>query len=144
MTQFYPALTIAGTQASQFKQLTPTEQESALEAIKASGAQIVFAGLGCPRQEVWAYENRSHLTVPILAVGAAFDFHAGTLDQAPSWMQSSGLEWVFRLLKEPTRLWKRYMILNPLYLSKLLAVKVGFLSFSEDSFHEPTERKRYG
>jgi exopolysaccharide biosynthesis WecB/TagA/CpsF family protein len=73
-------------------------------------------GLGCPRQETWAFEHRDLLNCPILCVGAAFDFHAGNIPQAPSWMQRGGLEWAFRLWQEPKRLWKRYVFLNPLYL----------------------------
>ena len=87
--------------------------------IQASGAAITFVGLGCPRQEVWAYEFRDALSMPILAVGAAFNFHAGLLSQAPRWMQVAGLEWFYRLATEPGRLWRRYLLLNPLYASML-------------------------
>lgn len=112
----YPNLKIAGMEPSKFRQITEEEKEQVVARIKDSGAKLVFVGLGCPRQEVWAYEYRQALSMPLIAVGAAFDFHAGTLPQAPSWMQDRGLEWVFRFWQEPTRLWKRYVILNPKYL----------------------------
>ena len=116
MTKRYPGLKIAGMEPSKFRSITPAEKEEVVDRIKASGAKIVFVGLGCPRQEVWAYEYREDLRMPLIAVGAAFDFHAGTLPQAPKWMQDRGLEWVFRFWQEPTRLWKRYVLLNPKYL----------------------------
>ena len=115
----FPGLQIAGMEASKFRRTTAEEQTQIAERIRASGASAVFAGLGCPRQEVWAYEYRELLSMPILAVGAAFDFHAGTLSQAPKAMQDAGLEWFFRLTKEPGRLWKRYVLLNPLFLWRL-------------------------
>lgn len=115
-TQF-PNLIIAGAQPSQFRQITREEQLAIATTIANSGATMVFVGLGCPRQEVWAYEHRHLLSMPILAVGAAFDFHAGTLPQAPAKLQRLGLEWAFRLVQEPRRLWRRYMLLNPLYLA---------------------------
>lgn len=102
-----PGLKIAGAQPSRFRQLTAEEQRHVTAQIKESGAAITFVGLGCPRQEVWAYEHRDALAIPVIAVGAAFDFHAGTLAQAPVSWQRHGLEWLFRLLHEPRRLWRR-------------------------------------
>ena len=113
----YPSLLIAGKEPSRFRQISEEEKQEVIQRIKASGARLVFVGLGCPRQEVWVYEYRDALSMPLLAVGAAFDFHAGTLPQAPPWMQKNGLEWLYRLVQEPGRLWRRYMILNPLYLT---------------------------
>lgn len=112
----FPGLRIAGMEASKFRTLSDAERRELVARIHASGADAVFVGLGCPRQEVWAFEYRELLGIPILAVGAAFDFHAGTLLQAPRVMQDLGLEWLFRLLQEPRRLWQRYLILNPLYV----------------------------
>ena len=110
-----PGLVLSGMEASKFRRLNEEERNALVMRIRASGARAVLVGLGCPRQEVWAYEYRSELSMPILAVGAAFDFHAGTLRQAPRFLQDRGLEWVFRLLQEPRRLWRRYL-LNPVYL----------------------------
>jgi N-acetylglucosaminyldiphosphoundecaprenol N-acetyl-beta-D-mannosaminyltransferase len=119
----FPKLHIAGLQPSQFRCLSEEEVQVAAETIRNSGARLVLVGLGCPRQEVWAYEMRDHLHIPILAVGAAFDFHAGSLPQAPHWMQKAGLEWFFRLYQEPRRLWRRYLILNPIFITRLLLQK---------------------
>ena len=104
---------------SNFRRLTPTEKEVLAEKIIASGAGLVFVGLGCPRQEIFVFEFRDLLPMPILAVGAAFPFLAGQLPQAPPWMQRAGLEWLFRLAIEPKRLWRRYLFLNPAYLCLL-------------------------
>lgn len=116
LTNRFKGLQIVGTEPSRFRTLNSEEKEEVISKIKGSGAAITFVGLGCPRQEVWAFEYRSHLSMPIIAVGAAYDFYAGTLPQAPGWMQNRGLEWLFRLYQEPSRLWKRYLYLNPYYL----------------------------
>lgn len=116
-----PDLVVAGAEPSKFRRLSREESGDLTERIRRSEARVVFVGLGCPRQEVWAYEYRDRLSVPILAVGAAFDFHAGTLAQAPDWMQSSGFEWFYRLTREPRRLWRRYLILGPRYLKAVAA-----------------------
>ena len=84
--------------------------------INQSGARIVMVGRGCPRQEKWVVAHLGRIQAPMIAVGAAFDFHAGTLPQAPKVLQDYGLEWLFRLLHEPKRLWRRYLILNPLFV----------------------------
>ncbi|MFV1966746.1 MAG: WecB/TagA/CpsF family glycosyltransferase, partial [Pirellulaceae bacterium] len=107
----YPRLRIAGMLPSKFRRLAPGEKQGVVDTIRASGAKIAFVGLGCPRQEVWAFEFRDALSMPLLAVGAAFNFHAGLLAQAPPLMQRVGLEWLFRLIREPRRLWKRYVLL---------------------------------
>ena len=129
LQQLYPGFQIAGMEESKFRRLSPTERLQLVERIKASGANAVFLGLGCPRQETWAYEYRNLLNIPILAVGAAFDFHAGTLPQAPRWMQDVGLEWLFRLIQEPKRLWQRYAVLNPLYVWHILQQYLGLKKF---------------
>src|SRR5207302_5112371 len=97
----FPGLQVAGALPSRFRRLSEAERDETVAAIRASGAAITFVGLGCPRQEVCAYELRQALSMPVLAVGAAFNFHAGQLAQAPGWLQARGLEWFFRLLKEP-------------------------------------------
>lgn len=120
----YPALRFAASIPSRFRRVDPAEQAEVARTIAASGTDILFVGLGCPRQEVWVYENRDRLDMPILAVGAALDFHAGRTAIAPVWMQQRGLEWVYRLWQEPNRLWRRYLLLNPLYLTLLAAQKL--------------------
>lgn len=115
MKQF-PDLQIIGMQADRFRESTEEEKQLDRKVIIDSGAKIVFVGRGCPRQEKWVAENKAHIPAVLIAVGAAFDFHAGTLKQAPLWMQNSGLEWLFRLIQEPKRLWKRYLLTNSLFL----------------------------
>ncbi|MEV6342113.1 WecB/TagA/CpsF family glycosyltransferase [Actinoplanes sp. NPDC051851] len=125
LQEMFPALKIAGVEASKFRKSHPGEEIEIAERIKASGARVVLVGLGCPRQEVFTYAMRPHLDMPLLAVGAAFDYHAGLLKNPPAWMQKYALEWLWRLGLEPKRLWKRYVLLNPAYLSRLAAQKLG-------------------
>ncbi len=115
LQQRLPALRIAGTCAPPFRPLHPEEDAAQVAEILNRGSEIVLVGLGCPRQERWAYAHRDRLPMPLVCVGAAFDFHAGTLRQAPAWMQARGLEWLFRVLMEPRRLFRRYATAIPLY-----------------------------
>jgi len=126
----FPGLKIAGAEPSKFRRLSSAERENLVEKIRVSGAAITFIGLGCPRQEVFVYEFSGLLDMPVLAVGAAFPFIAGTIPQAPRWMQDAGLEWLFRLRSEPARLWRRYLLLNPTYLSLLLLQRFGIFKFA--------------
>jgi exopolysaccharide biosynthesis WecB/TagA/CpsF family protein len=119
----FPALKIAGAEASKFRQVQRGEDIAIADRIRSSGARLVLVGLGCPRQEVFVYAMRPLLDMPLMAVGAAFDYHAGLLRQPPPWMQRSGLEWLWRLALEPRRLWRRYVVLNPAYLARLGAQK---------------------
>jgi N-acetylglucosaminyldiphosphoundecaprenol N-acetyl-beta-D-mannosaminyltransferase len=112
-----PGLTIAGVRSPPFRPLTPEEDAADVRAIVESNARILFVGLGCPRQEQWALLHRHQLAMPIICVGAAFDFHAGMLRQAPRWMQDRGLEWLFRLAMEPRRLWRRYAKHVPIFIA---------------------------
>jgi exopolysaccharide biosynthesis WecB/TagA/CpsF family protein len=121
----FPALKIAGVEASKFRGAQPGEDVEIAERIKSSGARLVLVGLGCPRQEVFAYAMRPLLDMPQLAVGAAFDYHAGLLKNPPPWMQKYALEWLWRLGLEPKRLWRRYILLNPQYVARLAAQRSG-------------------
>jgi N-acetylglucosaminyldiphosphoundecaprenol N-acetyl-beta-D-mannosaminyltransferase len=112
-------LAVAGAEPSKFRRTTAEEKAEIVDRIRRSGARMVFVGLGCPRQETFAYEYRDALRMPVVAVGAAFDFHAGLLPEAPPAMQRAGLQWLHRLIQEPGRLWKRYLTLNPAYLGLL-------------------------
>jgi exopolysaccharide biosynthesis WecB/TagA/CpsF family protein len=114
-----PRLRVAGVESPPFRALTPAEDEAAVERINASGARLVFVGLGCPKQDVFAYEHRARIKAVQVCVGAAFDFHAGVMPMAPGWMQRRGLEWAFRLVQEPRRLWRRYLVTNSLFAVKL-------------------------
>ena len=127
----FPSLRIAGMEPSKFRRLSAEEKTELTARIRSTGAAIVFVGLGCPRQEIWAYESREALSMPVVAVGAAFPFFAGTVPQAPKWMQDRGLEWLFRLVAEP-RLWRRYLFLNPLYLFLVALQLLRLSNFSTD------------
>jgi N-acetylglucosaminyldiphosphoundecaprenol N-acetyl-beta-D-mannosaminyltransferase len=140
----FPGLVIAGSQPSRFRTTTPEEKRAIVEQIRGSGARITFVGLGCPRQEVWAYEYRDVLEMPVLAVGAAFDFHAGLLSQAPARMQRLGLEWLYRLTREPRRLWKRYALLNPAYLVLLALQATRLRRFDHAGGTAPVDDIGYG
>lgn len=141
----FPALRIVGAEPSRFRRLSGEEEKEALvRRIRASGAAIVLVGLGCPRQEVFAYELGDALGLPLLAVGAAFDFHAGSLPQAPSWMQGAGLEWLYRLCREPRRLWRRYLLLNPAYVVLLVGQKLGVKRLPASDLPAPETELLYG
>ncbi len=140
----FPKLRIAGSQPSRFRQATAEEQAADAETIRASDADLVLVGLGCPRQEVWAYEMRDAVGRPLLAVGAAFDFLAGSLAMAPAWMQQRGLEWLFRLTREPGRLWRRYLILNPRYCWAVLQQLLKLRRNDPADAVPPEQPLRYG
>lgn len=144
LTASYPRLQIAGRRASQFRTLNERERDSLADEINASGAGLCFVGLGCPRQEVFAYEMRNRIEMPLIAVGAAFAFHAGMLAQAPAWMQRRGLEWLFRLIREPRRLWKRYLTTNPAFLTHLAMQKAGLAHRNDDPGTPPTQEVLFG
>jgi N-acetylglucosaminyldiphosphoundecaprenol N-acetyl-beta-D-mannosaminyltransferase len=141
----FPKLIIAGTHPSKFRKLkSPQEKQEIVQQIRNSGAAITFVGLGCPRQEVWAYEYRDDLSMPLIAVGAAYDFHAGNLAKAPEFLSKIGLEWLFRLMKEPKRLWKRYVFLNPLYMWLFLLQALKIRQFDPTDATPPVEEILYG
>lgn len=112
----FPALSLAGMESPPFRPLSAEEDDAAVERINASGAGIVLVGLGCPKQERWMAEHRGRINAVMIGVGAAFDFHAGTVSRAPAWMRDRGLEWLHRLASEPRRLWKRYLVTNTLFI----------------------------
>lgn len=115
-----PGIRIAGSHAPPFRRLTSAEDARIVRMIEVSGAQIVFVALGCPKQEAWAAAHRGRIRAVMIGVGAAFDYHAGTLRRAPLWMQNAGLEWLYRLVAEPGRLWRRYLVSNTLFCAYLL------------------------
>jgi N-acetylglucosaminyldiphosphoundecaprenol N-acetyl-beta-D-mannosaminyltransferase len=114
----FEGLVIAGGHSRPFRPLTAAEEDEDVSRIDASGAAVVWVGTGQPKQEMWMARMRPRLAAPMLVgVGAAFDFHAGLVSQAPPWMQRSGLEWSYRLAREPRRLWRRYARYNPLFVA---------------------------
>lgn len=133
LKQCYSGVIIAGAQPSRFRPISEHERAEQIRRIRDSGAAIVFVGLGCPRQEIWVYENMHELSIPVLAVGAAFDYLAGKKAEPPNWMMRAGLQWTHRLIKEPRRLWKRYLLLNPLYLILVCLQGMRLRRFPMDS-----------
>ena len=113
----HPQLQLAGGYSPPFRPLGDAELDEIAARINAARPDVVWVGIGVPKQEKWMAEMRDRLDAPVLVgVGAAFDFHAGLVPQAPAWMQRRGLEWLFRLVQEPRRLWKRYARYNPLFV----------------------------
>lgn len=112
----HPKLSIAYACAPPFRELTPEEDARIVADIKDSGAQVLFVGMGCPKQERWITRHQGSVAAPMLGVGAAFDFIAGAKRYAPAWLQRLGLEWLFRLVTEPRRLWRRYAVHNPRFV----------------------------
>lgn len=140
----FPGLKIAGSQPSRFRTVSADEQAEIAATIISSGASIVLVGLGCPRQETWVFEYRDMLPMPLMAVGAAFDFHAGLVPQAPVWLQKRGLEWLFRFAHEPQRLWRRYTGLNALYLIYVGMQLTKLRSKAIEDTIAPTAQLRFG
>lgn len=116
----YPSAIVAGAYSPPFRALTAQEQEGTIAQIRMANPDFLWVGLGAPKQEQWIYDNRQATGVPVqIGVGAAFDFHAGTINRAPGWMQDLGLEWAYRLRRDP-RLWRRYASTNPRFLTLLM------------------------
>lgn len=113
----WPRLHIAGAHSPPFRPLTAAEDMAVVAQINASGAGVVWVSLGCPKQELWMAAHRGRVQAVMVGVGAAFDFHAGTVRRAPLWMRELGLEWLYRLAREPRRLWRRYLVTNTAFLA---------------------------
>lgn len=126
----YPNLKIAGMESPPFRPLTAEEDEAAIKRINESGADILWVGLGAPKQEKWMYEHRGKINAVMMGVGAGFDFHAGIAKRAPMWMQTHYLEWLYRLTSDPKRLWKRYVTTNGRFV--FLLAKYAWRGQSED------------
>ncbi len=122
----FPGLQVVGHYSPPFRPLTAEEDEQVVRMINDAAPDIVWVGLSTPKQERWMAEHVGRLTAPVLiGVGAAFDFLSGRKRQAPRWMQHAGLEWLFRLLSEPRRLWRRYLINNPIFIALVLLQITG-------------------
>lgn len=128
----FPGIQIVDTYSPPFRALSEDEDRSITARINSSKAAIVFVGLGCPKQEMWMASHRGRVNAVMLGVGAAFDYHAGSLKRAPLWMQHCGLEWLHRLYMEPRRLWKRYLITNVVYV---LAISFQILRRNLEGFY---------
>lgn len=112
----FPGLLVAGAYSPPFRLATTEEDEADVARINASGAGTVWVSLGCPKQEHWIAAHRGRINSVMIGIGAAFDYHAGTVQRAPLWMQHSGLEWLHRLASEPKRLWRRYLVTNTIFI----------------------------
>ena len=113
----YPGLQVAGAECPPFRPLTDDEVERMVERVEGAEADIMWIGLGCPKQEIWMHDHVHRFKGKVLiGVGAAFDFHTGRLARAPLWMQKAGLEWLHRFASEPKRLWRRYLIYAPRFV----------------------------
>lgn len=122
----YPYLNVAGTYCPPFRTLTQDEDDEIVAIINENKPDIVWIGLGAPKQELWMDSHVGRIDSAVLiGIGAAFDFHAGIKKQAPFWIQRSGLEWLFRLMSEPRRLWKRYLVNNPRFVAHVFLQKTG-------------------
>jgi N-acetylglucosaminyldiphosphoundecaprenol N-acetyl-beta-D-mannosaminyltransferase len=134
----FPNLVVSGVFSPPFRLLTASEDAACINTIMESDADIVFVGLSTPKQERWMRQHQESLPgIVLVGVGAAFDFHAGRVRQAPSWMQGAGLEWSFRLLMEPRRLWKRYILLTPLFLPLWAMQRMGLLRYENTQTMAP-------
>lgn len=130
LTERFPGLKVAGCYSPPFRPLTPAEDAEVVRMINDSGADVVWVGLGAPKQERWMAQHAGRIKAPVMVgVGAAFPFHTGTVKQAPKWMQKSGLEWLFRLCVEPRRLWRRYLLNNPLFILLTLCQLTGLKKY---------------
>lgn len=112
----YPKLEIAGVYAPPFRQLTKEEDKEIIQKINEAAPDFLWVGLGAPKQEIWMASHKDKVSAVMIGVGAGFDFHAGTVRRAPVWMQRCGLEWFYRLLRDPKRLWKRYVVTNSKFI----------------------------
>lgn len=130
LTADYP-LDIAYAYSPPFRPLTEEEDRKVVEDIINSGAKILFVGISCHKQERWMAAHKDSLPMPLVGVGAAFDFIAGMKPQAPGWMQRAGFEWLFRLLTEPKRLWRRYLYHNPRFLFKFALQLIGLKTYDD-------------
>jgi N-acetylglucosaminyldiphosphoundecaprenol N-acetyl-beta-D-mannosaminyltransferase len=129
----FPGLVVAGSFSPPFRALTPEEDHEIVAMINATEPDIVWVGLSTPKQERWMEEHLERVNAPVLiGVGAAFDFHAGVKPQAPRWMQRTGLEWLFRMITEPRRLGRRYLVNNPLFVINLLLQWTGIRGYELD------------
>lgn len=132
----FPGLEVAFHESPPFRSLTPEEDADVVQRVLASGARVLFVGLGCPKQERWIADHLDRVPAVMVGVGAAFDFLAGTKRQAPGVLQRFGLEWLFRLATEPRRLWRRYLRHNPRFVA-LFARQVLFGRTQEPGAEDP-------
>lgn len=125
LNRAFPTLQIGYNVSPPFRPLSVAEDEAICRDINAAGIGLLFVGLGCPKQETWLGTHRGRVHAVMLGVGAAFDYHSGTISRAPNWMRSAGLEWFHRLCSEPRRLWFRYFGTNSIFIVKTITDFLG-------------------
>ena len=126
----FPGLDVAGSYSPPFRTLTPEEDMQVIEMINAAAVDVLWVGLGCPKQEFWMWSHRESIHAPaIIGIGQAFNIYAGRVRQAPKWMRERGLEWLFRLISEPRRLWRRYLVYNTEFIFRMFLVSLRRRSF---------------
>jgi N-acetylglucosaminyldiphosphoundecaprenol N-acetyl-beta-D-mannosaminyltransferase len=131
LTARFPGLTVVGAYSPPFRPLTEGERARVVEQVNEARPDIIWVGLGTPMQDLWMAAYRPLLNAPVLiGVGAAFDIHSGRQSQAPKWMRRNGLEWLFRLVQEPRRLWRRYLLYNPWFVSLVALQRLGWRKYS--------------
>ena len=123
----YEGLMVVFSCSPPFRTMSSEEDSLIVQQINRSGAHILFVGLGCPKQEYWMANHRGRVHAVMMGVGAAFDFHSGMKPQAPVWIQAMGLEWLFRFINEPRRLWRRYLFHNPRFMVLAIADLLGLI-----------------
>lgn len=137
LNRYFPALRIAGMHSPHFCEVDPEQDQAEIDMINHSAANVAFIGLGCPKQEKWMAAHRGRVNATMVGVGAAFDYHAGVIRRAPLWWQNNGLEWLYRIISEPRRLFKRYLVTNTLFVigfaKQLIAVKIAGKNDSSSS-----------
>lgn len=121
----FPGIRIVGAECPPFGALGDTPDPAVVARIKAARPDVVWVGMSSPKQDLWMHLYSPHLPQTLIGVGAAFDFHAGARPRAPRWMQKSGTEWLFRLLREPRRLWRRYLLLAPKFVLQLVSQRIA-------------------
>jgi N-acetylglucosaminyldiphosphoundecaprenol N-acetyl-beta-D-mannosaminyltransferase len=142
MERRFPGLQVVGTLSPPMGSVEQLATNDVADIINAAKPDFVWVGVGCPKQERWMAEMRSRLTAPILVgVGAAFDFHSGKVSQAPRWMMGLGLEWLYRLAREPRRLWRRYILYNPWFIWDIAMQKAGLRRFAIDLEGQSTSQE---
>lgn len=131
LSKRFPGVTLAGTYCPQFRPLTAGENQEVVQIIRATRPDVLWVALGMPEKERWMYENRTAIGVPVMVgVGAAFDLISGRVPQAPRWMREHGLEWFYRLLQEPRRLWRRYLVCGPKFICHVSLELLGLKKFA--------------
>lgn len=144
LTERFPGLIIAGTEPSKFRRTTAEEKDAIAQRIVRSGAGLVFVGLGCPRQEIFAFEYREAVHMPVVAVGAAFEYLSGVKPEPHPILQRAGLQWFLRLIQEPGRLWKRYTIVSGTYVWLVILQAIRLRRTDASAFRRPARELRYG